>query len=154
MNPRTFLALHVVFGRACGATLTTLNAKKIALSAPDCLLSQCSNRLSACENLLSGAPLTSLSAGIDNQDAPSSCQRLTRGCLDAAEAVWRRPRAARTTKKLLKSLQKRCRERLRERSEPQDAPGEPQTTKNLKNTMVFHHFRALNRNLSTAASGI
>ena len=55
----------------------------------------------------------------------SSCQRLTRGCPDAAEAVWRRPRAARTTEKLLKSLQKRCSERLRERSEPQDAPGEP-----------------------------
>ena len=70
-----------------------------------------------------GAPFGSLSAGSDHQDAPSSCLRLTRGCLDAPEAVWRRQLAAKTLKKLPKSLQKR--ERLGERSEPQDAPGEP-----------------------------
>ena len=87
-----------------------------------------------------GAPFGSLSAGSDHQDAPSSCQRLTRGCPDAAEAVWRRPRAAWMTKKLQKSLQKRSSERLRERSEPQGSPGEPQTTNNLKNTVVFSSF--------------
>ena len=46
-------------------------------------------------------------------------------------------------KKLLKSLQKQSRERLGRRSEPQDAPGEPWTTKNLKNIVVLHRWRAL-----------
>ena len=96
----------MVFGRACGATLTTLNAKKIALSSPACWLPQCSNRLSARYDSICGTPLNPLSAGIDHQDAPSSCQRLTRGCLNAAEAVWRRQLAAQTLQKLLKSLQK------------------------------------------------
>ena len=155
----------MVFGRACGATLTTLNAKKIPLSSTGCKLPEAHKKLPGrskgcldaknatltlargcpdapeavwtrqahkrlpgrcrdCLEATTGSPDASLSAGIDNQDAPSSCQRLTRGCPDAAEAVWRRPRAARTTKKLLKSLQKRSSERLSERSEPQDAPGE------------------------------
>ena len=35
-NFKQFQAFHVVFGRACGATLTTLNAKKKSLSSPDC----------------------------------------------------------------------------------------------------------------------
>ena len=122
---RQFQVSHVVFGRAYGATLTTLNADKTALSSPAGWLSQCSNRLPARKNSISGAPLGSQSAAIDHEDALSSCQRLTRGCPDAAEAVWRRPRAARTVEKLLKSLQKRCSKRLKERSEPQDAPGEP-----------------------------
>ena len=32
-NSKQLQAFHVVFGRACGATLTTLNAKKIPLSS-------------------------------------------------------------------------------------------------------------------------
>ena len=32
-NSKQYQAFHVVFGRACGATLTTLNAKKIPLSS-------------------------------------------------------------------------------------------------------------------------
>ena len=94
------------------------------------------------------SPFGCLSAGIDHQDAPSSCLKLTRGCLDAQEAVWRRQKAAQTIKKLKKLLQKRSRERASKRSEPQDAPGEDSTLKNPKNTMIFHHFRALERNLS------
>ena len=49
-----------------------------------------------CLEATTGSPDASLSAGIDDQDAPSSCQRLTKGCPDAAEADWRRPRAAQT----------------------------------------------------------
>ena len=122
---KQFQVSHVVFGRAYGATLTTLNADKTALSSPAGWLSQCSNRLPARKNSKSGTPLGSLSAGIDHQDAPSSCLRLTTSLLDAPEAAWRRQLASQTFKKLLKSLRERPRERLGERSEPQDAPREP-----------------------------
>ena len=54
--------------------------------------------------------------------------------------------AAQTFKTLLKLHQKRSRERLDKRLEPQDAPGEPKQRK--KETQRFHHFRALERNLS------
>ena len=93
-------------------------------------------------------PFGFLSTGIDRPDVLSSCLRLTRGLLGAPKAAWRRQLAAQTLKKLLKSLQKHSRERLGQRSEAQDAPGEPQTTKNIKNTMAFHHFKDLERNLS------
>ena len=144
----------MVFARACGAALTTLNAK-IALSSPDCWLSEDFNWLLATSRCLSnaitatagaeasncflsatircllsrlhclGAPFGSLSNGIDYQDVPSSCLRLTRGLLGAPKAAWRRQLAAQTLKKLIKSLQKRARERLGQRSEAQDAPEEP-----------------------------
>ena len=144
----------MVFSRACGATLTTLNAKKIALASPDCWLSEDFNWLFATSRCLSnaitaiagaeasncflsatigclltrlrclGVPFAILRAGIDRPDDPSSCLRLTIGCLDAPEAVWRRQLAAQTLKKLLQSLQKHYRERLGQHSEAQDAPGE------------------------------
>ena len=156
----------MVFALACGAALTTLNAKKITLASPDCWLSEDFNGLFAtnkCQSnaitatagaeasncflsatmgsLLSrlrclGTPFGSLSAWIDGPDVPSSSLMHTRRCLDAPGAVWRRQFSAQTFKKLLKSLQKRFRERLGERTEPQDAPGEAYTTKNIKNTMV------------------
>ena len=72
-----------------------------------------------------GTPFGFLSAGIDLREPPSSCLRLTRGFLRAAEAAWRRQLAAQTLKKLLKSLQKHSRERLGQRSEAQDDAGEP-----------------------------
>ena len=59
----------------------------------------------------------------------------------------------RRSKKLFKSLQKGLRERLGERSEPQDAPGEPLTTKNNKNMLVSHHLNAKKTNLSWHRNG-
>ena len=109
----------MVFGRACGATLTTLNAKKIPLSSAATI----GPLLARLRSL--GAPFGFLSAGIDRPDVPSSCLRLTRGLLAAPKAAWRRQLAAQTLKKLLKSLKKHSRERLGQRSEAQDAPGEP-----------------------------
>ena len=40
------------------------------------------------------SPFSSLGAGIDYQDTPSSCLSITRGCLDASKAAWRRQVAA------------------------------------------------------------
>ena len=56
-----------------------------------------------------GAPFCSLSAGVDHQGAPSSCLRLTRGCQDTPDALWRRQLAAQTFKTRLKPLQKHSR---------------------------------------------
>ena len=65
------------------------------------------------------------------------CSGASRRVMDAPQDAWRRQLVAWKLKKLVKSLQKRSRQRLGEPSEPQDAPGEPQTTKNIKNTLVF-----------------
>ena len=119
-NFKQFQAFHVVFGRACGATLTTLNAKKIPFSFLNATISSPLARLRCL-----GPPFGFLSAGIDRPDVPSSCLRLTRGILAAPKAAWRRQLAAQTLKKLPESLQKQPRERLGERSEPQEVPGEP-----------------------------
>ena len=115
----------MVFGRAYGATLTTLNAKKseentIVFSFLNATVGSLLARLRCL-----GVPFGFLSAVIDLREPPSSCLRLTRGFLGAPEVAWRRQLAAQTLKNLLESLQKHSRERLGKCSEPQDAPGEP-----------------------------
>ena len=145
----------MVFGRACGATSTTLNAKRITLSSPDCWLSENQAWLLATNGhprnvitTIAGAwasngflstiigcllarsrcldtPFRAQSAASDRPDAASSCQMFTGVSPGAPKALWRRQLAAQTLPKLLKSLQKCSRERLLKRSEPQDATGEP-----------------------------
>ena len=157
----------MVFARACGAPLTTISAKKIEFASPDCWLSEDFKWLFATSRSLSnaitatagaeaskcflsatigclldklrclGAPFGSLSVGSDHQDASSSCQRLTRGCLDAQEALWRWKLAAQTMKKLLKSLQKHSRERQEERSQAEDAPKKSPEQRNTTKTLWF-----------------
>ena len=66
-------------------------------------------------------------------------KRLPGRCRGYLEATTGSP----DDQKAPKIVSETFRERLGERSEPPDAPREPSPTKNLENTMVFHHFRPL-----------
>ena len=103
----------MVFGRACGATLTTLNDKKRVLFSSMLQLAVCS---------LDDAVWSIHLALWALELIIKTLQTAVRGSQEAAWTLQRLPGgdqlAAQTLKKLLRSLQKRAAERLGELSEP------------------------------------